>query len=423
MDFSFWVDDANKKVPERKKEFEWYVNNWWKGYPDSNSNCKGKWVLKYNNKYCDTNTCNLTDMSFHIKISNDITRSIASSKSLARYLKIAINEYIYQHQVGSYNHIDAFLSKILWATKYKADPNSECGTVYDKYLFNDIIILLNKFKNEDRFKSGISLNYRRELEQMLSKLGKIKPENNYCYKGKNAYVTGDTKISKVDLAYLLSSRSYLFFNDTDINNIYNILNPNDVQTNVTLESDNIATFKVDFKNITFGVAEKIKNIFDTQNLQKYNSVNNDLFIKYLFNVFGVYKFGNNFVNIFKDLLTDVQINNSMITLNDNINLGSVSGITSSNYVWLYEKEDQTQLIECDKAKVRGFVGAFENLNIDILPGQTYSGMDACNVNTALFFAENKCNLQQLVSEKKIPCSDFIIDREKNYNPNITKLCV
>ena len=40
----------------------------------------------------------------------------------------------------------------------------------------------------------------------------------------------------------------------------------------------------------------------------------------------------------------------------------------------------------------------ENLNIDILPGMSYSGMEACNVNTALWFGENKCNLQQLTSE-------------------------
>ena len=40
-------------------------------------------------------------------------------------------------------------------------------------------------------------------------------------------------------------------------------------------------------------------------------------------------------------------------------------------------------------------------------------MVACEKNTALFFEENKCNLQQLVSEKKIPCSDHIIEREKH----------
>ena len=68
------------------------------------------------------------------------------------------------------------------------------------------------------------------------------------------------------------------------------------------------------------------------------------------------------------------------------------------------------------------MGEFENLNIDIDIGQTYSGMVACEKNTALFFEENKCNLQQLVSEKKIPCSDHIIEREKHNNPTISKTC-
>jgi hypothetical protein len=49
-------------------------------------------------------------------------------------------------------------------------------------------------------------------------------------------------------------------------------------------------------------------------------------------------------------------------------------------------------------------------------------MVACEKNTALFFEENKCNLQQLVSEKKIPCSDHIIEREKHNNPTISKTC-
>lgn len=422
LDFSFWVDDAGNKVPERENEFKWYINNWWKGYRDDNTSCKGKWVLKYNDKYCDTNTCNLTDMSFNIKISNDVTKSMAISKNLAKYLKIAMNEYIYQHQVGSYNHIGALLSKIMWATKDKANPNPECGVQYDKYLFNNIVVLLTLLKTESSLKSGIPINYRQKLEQMLRRLSNISPEKQYCSKNKKSYVTGNTKISQVDLAYLLSSRQYLFFNDTDINNMYNTLNPNSVQINVTLVDDNIATFNVDFKNITFDIAENIKNIFNTQNLQKYNSVNDDLFIKYLFNTF-TYNSGSSFINIFKDLLTNVQINNTMIALNGNINLGGVSGIASSNYIWLYEKEDATQLIECDKAKIKGFVGEFTNLNIDILPGNTYSGMEACTKNTALFFAENKCNLQQLVSEKKIPCSDFIINREMHYTPNITKSCI
>ena len=426
LDFSFWVDNTNKSapklVPERENEIKWYINNWWKGYPDDNPQCKGRWVLKYNNKYCDTNTCNLADMSFNIKISNNITKSIAASKSLANSLKIAINEYIYQHHVGSYNHINVLLSKIIWATKDKADPNPECGTLYNKYLFNDIVILLNLLKLDPRIKSGISINYRQKLEQMLSRLSQIQPEDQICYKNKIKYVTGDTKISKVDLAYLLSSRQYLFFNDTDIINMYNTLNPNNVQINVTLADDNIATFKVEFKNITLDIANRIKNIFNIQNLQKYNSVNDDLFIKYLFNNF-TYNSGSGFINIFKDLLTDGQRNDAMIALNGDIKFGGVNGITSSNYIWLYEKENATQLINCDKAKIKGFIGEFTNLNIDILPGNTYSGMEACTKNTALFFAENKCNLQQLVSEKKIPCSDFIINREIHYTPDITKSCV
>ena len=421
LDFSFWVNDKHEIIPEREEEFKWYINNWWKGYPDDNPNCKGKWVLKYNNEYCDTKTCNVTDMSFYIQINDNITKHMANSKYLTKYLNIAINEYIYQHQIGTYDHIDTFLSKILWLTKYKADPNPECGTVYDKYLFNDLIILINKIKNEEHLKSGLSSDFRLQFNHMLTRLGNVKPENKYCRKGSKTYLTGNSKISNVDLSYLLSSKKFLYFDDYDIKKSYNSSNPDDVITNVTLTNDNIATFKVEFKNITFDVADKIKNIFNTQNLQKYDSTNPNLFIKFLFNSFGYFS-GNNFKYVFKNLLNDDQKKYSMVKLIDDIKLNNLSGIKSSNYVWLYEKEDASQLIDCDLARIRGFMGEFENLNIDIDIGQTYSGMVACEKNTALFFEENKCNLQQLVSEKKIPCSDHIIEREKHNNPTISKTC-
>jgi hypothetical protein len=425
LDFSFWVDN-DKIVPERENEFKWYINNWWKGHPDQNTDCKGKWVLKYNNKLCDTNTCNLTNMSFHITISNDITKSIAIKHLLARHLNTAINEYIYQHTVGSYNHVNALLSKILWATKYKADPNPECGTFYEKYLFNEIVVLLNKFNVEDRFKSGIPLNYRLQLENYLIKMKNLKPYVKYCYKKGRAYSTGDTKISSIDLNYLFSSRKYLFFDSSNVNGMYNLLNPLDVKTSVTLVDGSIATFKVDFENITLDVAEKIKSIFNTQNLQKFDPLNGDLFINYLFNVFGVYN-GSTFKTVFKDLLTDTQKNNTMISLNNDIFLGGLSGFTSSNYIWLYEKEDATQRQDCYNAMTNGYIGDFTGLNIDILPGGTYSGMTSCDADTPLFFHKNTCNLQQLVSEKKVQCSDYIIDLEKTMSDfsddNITKLCL
>ena len=49
-------------------------------------------------------------------------------------------------------------------------------------------------------------------------------------------------------------------------------------------------------------------------------------------------------------------------------------------------------------------------------------MEACNVNTALWFGENKCNLQQLTSEKKIPCSNSVLNRERHYDNKVTKSC-
>ena len=423
LDFSFWVDDNNIKVPEKKNEFEWYINNWWKGYPDENKNCKGRWVLKYGNDYCDKNTCNITNLSFSMKISNDITRMTAKSKLLTIYFETAINDYIYQHIVNSYDHINGLLSKILWATKYKADPNPECGTKYDKYIFNDIILLLNDLKANDKFKSGIPTDYRLRLEQMLNRLSTLKPEIKTCYINEKAYNTGSTKISNVDLNYLLSSRKYLFFNDADIKRVYNTLNPNSVSTNVTLTNDSIATFNIEFKNITYDIANKIKDLFNTQDNTPYASASNDLFVKYLFGLFGIYR-GNSFVYKFKDVLNYTQIINTKIQLNNLIKVddNNLSGNRSGNYVWLYSKEDTNQLIDCEKAKLRGFVGEFENLNIDILPGMSYSGMEACNVNTALWFGENKCNLQQLTSEKKIPCSNSVLNRERHYDNKVTKSC-
>ena len=105
---------------------------------------------------------------------------------------------------------------------------------------------------------------------ILNNLKDLKPNVNYCYIKGKPYDSGDTKISRIDLNYLLSSRKYLFFDTDDIHHHYNPLNKNDVKTSVTLIDNDIATFKVDFENITLDVADKIKSIFNTQNLQKYN---------------------------------------------------------------------------------------------------------------------------------------------------------
>jgi len=405
------------------------MDNWWKGYPDSNKTCKGRWVLKYGQEYCTKNNCNVSNLSFKMSLSNDLTRSMIESNSLLiNYLKTAINEYVYQSIVNSYAHINKLMSNILWATTRKSDPNPECGTKYDKYLFNEIVILLNDLKSDDKFKSGIPLNYRKTLEQMFTRLSTLRPEDGYCHieNKSKPYYTGNTKIAAYDLNKLLSSRSYLFFNDDDIKTLYNPSNPSSVSTNVKLTDDTIATFNIEFNNIKYDIANKIKDIFNVQNNVVYSSAHSDYFIIYLFNVFG--SISNNsrlFSNVFKKVLKTEQINNAKIQLDKPIVVDNakITGNTGSTYIWLYSKPDATQIIDCDAAKLRGFVGEFENLNIDIQKGQTYSGMTPCEKNTALFFeTEVNCDLRQLMSEKNIKCDDDIINREKNKNSNITSLC-
>jgi len=429
MDYSFWINDNKTLIPERKKEFDWYMDNWWKGYADSNKNCGGKWVLKYGQEYCTKNNCNVTNLSFKMTLSNDLTKSMAESNLLTKYLKMAINEYVYQNIMNSYAHINNLMSKILWATTQKTDPNPECGTKYDKYLFNEIVILLNDLKSDNKFKSGIPLNYRNSLEQMFSRLSILPPENEYCHIENNpkSYVTGNTKISKYDLNYLLSSRNYLFFNDNDIATLYNpSSNSPPASINVTLTNDNIATFNIEFNNIKYDIANKIKDIFNIQNNVTYKSASDNYFILYLFNVFGI--INNNsrlFSNVFKKVLSAEQIKNTKIQIDNTIAIddAKINGKTGSTYVWLYSKPDATQIIDCNAAKLRGFVGQFENLNIDIQKGQTYSGMEPCEKNTALFFDTNvNCELRQLMSEKNIECSDDIVKREINKNSSISLLC-
>tara|TARA_B110000263_G_C15311586_1_gene513683 strand:+ start:1410 stop:7412 length:6003 start_codon:yes stop_codon:yes gene_type:complete len=455
---------------ENVDEIKWYIDNYRYGIKPnynspSDSYCgAGRWILKYSgdkhnpNKYCDQELCSYNNLKFNITISN-ISHDIAINNKLDQYIKTALLEYIYMQINKSFDSIQNLINSIHYLTRKKADPSPECQTKYESIYFEELFLWINNILNNadnsiknspnKSFVSGIPENYRSKLKSMIDKIYNIKINNPYKCQPLGDYgplcKTGDKRIAYKDKIYLKDIiKNTLLFEDIDIENLFNDDNlfniNNDFLVELTSEnSTDLANFTITINNFGHNIAKGIKRIFNEQHNLSYKSSQNNSFLHYIFDHFNI---NNNYVfkslfNNNQELINQLVLNiysndkySSYINLNDTeINKNKTA---KGEYVWVYDKPNPQQIIDCGKSKSEGYIGEYKNLDINIEKGQTFGGVTACdqtsdyddicednNDHYALTFfgyrgsdQDKICNLKHLLSTKTFSC-----DLQNNFAKN------